>query len=187
MKRRGFLGMLAGLVALPGAVVAAVTRKTGATTIESLPFKQPDPGLFALIEQIKRDLEAEYVGIDIGKCGYCGQHRPLSKFHILRHANSCSNQNCIRPLGPYIGAKECGCASPHEYCEECTARIAAEFERLSHEARFTDTHAWYLKGGEHLPKFERSRNVEVTRARIQTLLNELQDADVLTNSPRFHT
>lgn len=159
MKRRGFLGMLAGLVALPGVVIAALKPKAELPPIPELPgfstvWVAPPPRW--------------------GKCGYCGQHRPLSKFHILRHANSCSNQNCIRPLGPYIGAKECGCASPHEYCEECTARIAAEFERLSHEARFTDTHAWYVKGGEHIPKFYRSR--DVTRARIQG------DPDF----PRFH-
>lgn len=104
MKRRGFLGFLTGLVALPGVVVAAVTRKpdatvmeiTGATTIESLPFKQPDPALFALTEQIRRDLDAEYVG-----------------------------------------------------------------------------HAWYLKGGENIPMFERSSNREVTRARIQEALDRI--------------
>lgn len=64
MKRRGFLGMLAGLVALPGAVVAAVARKPDAIVmeigpthvIESLPFREPDPALFALTEQINRDL-----------------------------------------------------------------------------------------------------------------------------------
>lgn len=70
--------MLAGLVALPGVVVAAVTRKpdaivmeiTGATTIESLPFKQPDPALFELLDHIDRGgpklWDGDIVAMDTG-------------------------------------------------------------------------------------------------------------------------
>lgn len=105
---------------------------------------------------------------------------------IATHAGSCSNQNVINPLGGIAGAEDCGCpAQLTNYCADCLERIYAEAERIRHEARFVSQHQWYVKDGEHLPKFERSRDVEVTRARIQALLNDLQDNEAVANFPTF--
>jgi hypothetical protein len=68
MKRRGFLGLLAALPAM------LLPRKAPAA-----PFARPkadpdwhgitDETVDALREQIRRDLDAEYVGIDVGRPG----------------------------------------------------------------------------------------------------------------------
>lgn len=31
---------------------------------------------------------------------------------LPKHAESCSNQNVLNPLGAYIGVEECGCRTP---------------------------------------------------------------------------
>lgn len=51
------------------------------------------------------------------------------------------------------------------------------------DPRFTDSHAWYLKGGENLPTYERSRDRDLTRQRIQASLNALQDNEAFSNFP----
>lgn len=86
MKRRGFLGLLAALPALlmprkaPAESAIDIAKRytiveetvedwTDYGALRPLPFKQPDPALFALTEQINRDLDAEYVGFDVGRPG----------------------------------------------------------------------------------------------------------------------
>lgn len=138
MKRRGFLGLLAALPAMllprkaPAESAIDIGKRytiveetvedwTDYGALRPLTFKQPDPSLFALTEQINRDLDAEYVGFDVGRPGgdetavtvwqrgdgrFTDTHAWYLKDDVcigdpvtgccIAHGSACSNVNVIR-------------------------------------------------------------------------------------------